>query len=171
MLYLDLDGVFADFDAQLLNYGVVNDKTFYHNPKNTHTPDQLSLRERVEECMRTEGFWENLPMCPNSLELWDYCQQLNPVILTALPNLKDWDERVKTEKQNWINKHFGESTSVIYCLRSEKVQYAKSLSDVLVDDNMQNIKEWNDAGGLGLFHTNSFDSINKLNQLRDHYDY
>lgn len=166
MLYLDLDGVFADFDGNLLNYGIVNDKSFYHKDKSTHTPEQASLRGRVELAMRSPGFWEELPLCPGAYELWDYCQQYKPVILTALPNLKDWDDEVKAEKQRWINKYFGFMTPVIYCYRSEKVnQIRNGLKDILLDDSIQNITEWVETGGFGILHTSSENSIKKIDHV------
>lgn len=162
-LYLDLDGVFTDFDGQLLNYGIVNDKSFYHKDKSTHTDEQRSLRGRVEECMRTEGFWENLPLCPGAYELWDFCQPFNPVILTALPNMKEWDGHVKVEKQRWIDKYFGFRTPVIYCLRSEKKNFVTNgLRDILLDDTVSNITEWVEVGGFGVLYTDSENSVKKL---------
>lgn len=165
MLYLDLDGVFADFDGHLLNFGIVNDKSFHHKDKSTHTEEQKSLRGRVEDCMRTPGFWEDLPLCHGGYALWDFCQPYKPVILTALPNMKDWDEHVKVEKQRWIDKYFGFKTPVIYCIRSEKKNYATSIQDILLDDTVSNISEWTEAGGFGILHTDSDNSIKKLNHI------
>lgn len=160
-LYLDLDNVFADFDQRLKDFGVHrNDQSFYHQHYSTWTEQQTELSKRVCACMETEGFWEGIPLCPDAYTLWDYCIQYNPIILTAIPSQLEWWDRIKSEKQRWIENYLGFKTSVIYCLRAEKQQYAEG--NILLDDNRTNIQEWNDAGGFGILHTSVQDSIEKL---------
>ena len=162
-LYLDLDGVFADFDGQLRNYGVIkNDQTFHHTHPSTWTDAQIDLSNKVEKCMSMPGFWEEIPLMDRAYELWDYCEPFKPIILTAIPNKEDWFEQIKDEKQRWIDKYLGFKTRVVYCLRSEKAQRANTVTDILVDDTTQNILEWNNAGGTGILHTDVSDTIKKL---------
>ena len=163
MLYLDLDGCFADFDGQLVKYGVIkNDQTFHHTHPSTWTEAQTELSHKVEKCMGTKGFWEGIPLCKGAYELWDFCQQYNPIILTAVPSKLDWKDLIVKEKQSWIDRYFGVGTPVRYCFRSEKKDYCKKLLDVLLDDTKQNISEWHEAGGIGILHTDIESSIRKI---------
>lgn len=165
-LFLDLDGVLASFDEHLKAYGVnKNDQTFHHTPKETWTKDQLELSARVETVMGTEGFWETIPLCPNAYDLWDFCEPYRPVILTAIPSKKDWAERITYEKNKWIDYYLGFKAPRIICYRSEKQKYAGSISDILVDDTIQNVSEWTEAGGFGIFHTDIDNTIKKLSHI------
>lgn len=165
-LYLDLDGVFADFDVHIRSYGVHrNDQTFHHTPQSTWTKEQKDLFDRVGDVMSTPGFWETIPLCPNAYQLWDFCLPYRPVILTAIPSRKDWQERITHEKNRWIDNYLGFKVQRIICYRSEKQKYAGSISDILVDDTIQNISEWTEAGGFGIYHTDVDNSISKLRHI------
>jgi 5'(3')-deoxyribonucleotidase len=167
MLYLDLDGVFADFDGQLVKYGVIkNDQTFHHTHPSTWTSSQTELSRRVEQCMGTPGFWEEIPLMDGAYELWDYCLQYHPVILTAIPSKPEWADCIIYEKNKWIDTYLGYNADRRICLRSEKKDFVKNgIKDILLDDTIQNVTEWCEAGGLGLLHTDVENSIRKLDYI------
>jgi hypothetical protein len=52
-------------------------------------------------------------------------------------------------------------------LRSDKKKYAKSngIPNILIDDWEPNIAEWNAAGGIGILHKNTEDTIQRLKKL------
>jgi hypothetical protein len=51
--------------------------------------------------------------------------------------------------------------------RSQKQSYAKTNGEpnVLIDDYIKNIGEWEAKGGIGIHHTNVSKTINKLKSL------
>ena len=52
--------------------------------------------------------------------------------------------------------------------RAQKKDYAKNRdgsSNVLIDDYIKNIREWESAGGIGIHHTNVGKSIGELKRL------
>ena len=164
-LYLDLDGCFADFDKQLLDCSGI-DNTGFRNGEVYSEAEAIRRKTEAHRCMSIPGFWAQIPLCTDAYRLWDFCQQFRPVILTALPNLGDWDETVLYEKQLWIDKYFGFRTPVIYCLRHQKKDVVKSgLQDVLLDDTIQNVTEWVSEGGFGILHTDIENSIKKLSYI------
>lgn len=165
MLYLDLDGVLADFDGQLKNYGVnKNDTSFIHTHPSGWTDEQIKLDSEVRKCMGTPGFWEQMPICPGALELFDYVKHFHPIILTAVPNILEYRDRIEKEKATWILKNLG-FVFTIFCLRSQKQDYVRDNKDILVDDMIQNIKEWNKAGGTGVLHEDAWNTIKRLSYL------
>src|ERR1700686_149272 len=137
-LYLDLDGGFADFDKQLLDCSGI-DNTGFRNGEVYPEAEATRRKTEAHRCMSIPGFWAQIPLCTDAYKLWDFCQQFRPVILTALPNLGDWDETVQYEKQLWIDKYFGFRTPVIYCLRHEKQVLATSVTNQLPWETKANI--------------------------------
>lgn len=166
-LYLDLDGVFADFDGHLKSYGIHRNKTqnSHHMPKHTWSDEQKAFDVEITKLMGLSGFWEAIPLCQGAYKLWDFCSLYHPVILTAIPTNPDWKEQITLEKNKWIDKYLGFRIPRIICLRSEKQKYAGSYYDILVDDTIQNISEWTEAGGFGIFHTDIDNTIKKLQHI------
>lgn len=166
-LYLDLDGVLADFDKALLLRGVVNnDNTFHHKPAYTWTAAQTELDRAVRRCMEAPDFWNNIPLMPGAHELWDYAKQFPLYILTATPNLTDYRERIEIQKRGWVQAMFGPfpDDQVHVCLRSEKRHHARE-GAVLVDDMAVNCSEWRRHGGTAIQHTSAAETIKQLRSL------
>lgn len=169
MLYLDLDGVLADFDSQLVHEGkrVLNDNSFLSKPESEWTPENIWLDRLVSNKMKEPGFWLSLPLMSDALSLFNYCKPFNPTILTAVPhNFPELNERIGNEKRQWVRDNLGD-IPVIVCLRKEKINYIdwNRPLNILIDDMPKNIKEWNTAGGLGILHTSAEDSIKRLDHI------
>src|SRR6267378_617727 len=127
-LYIDLDGVLADFDKKKLEtFGTleVPDDIMWH-VYNKIYPDLFC--------------W--LALKPGAEVLFDYCKKYRPIILTALP--KKNSEKAESGKRFWVREWFGD-IRVITCFREEKQNYSKP-GDILIDDNKSNIREWNGWG-------------------------
>ena len=89
-LYLDCDGVLADFDrgaTQLLGM----------------PPRQFEKRRGIaafwRELARHPDFYGSLPLMPDAMELFDAVRHLDPVILTGLPRGK-WAAPQKVRVRN-----------------------------------------------------------------------
>lgn len=163
-IYLDMDGVLADFDRGLLEgYGVKNCRVNYATDWKEKTENQKKVAQDVVRCMEIPGFFENLPVMKGAIDLWGSVDA--PYILTALPNLSS-DKRVAAEKRNWITRVFGElpENRIITCLRSEKIKYANN--NILVDDLEKNCNEWNRAGGVAILFETAEQAINDLKKFR-----
>ena len=52
-------------------------------------------------------------------------------------------------------------------MRSQKQQYATTdgKPNILIDDYMKNINEWENKGGIGIHHTDPRKTINELKRL------
>ena len=74
--------------------------------------------------------------------------------------------RAAEDKRRWLEKNFDHTFhNIIISYREEKSKYAKSKQDVLVDDLLGNIKEWEKSGGTGILYKNSSDAILQLSSL------
>lgn len=150
-VYLDMDGVLADFDQAVLNRGIVNRHDFIHKPKSEWTAQERDVDVAVSRIMREPGFWEGIPVMKHAHNLVDILVELYQEvwILTARPN-GDGLEWVAEEKKDWIRREFPSlfDDEFICCLRSEKAQYAKD--NMLIDDMENNCREWRKAGGVAI---------------------
>ena len=152
MVYLDLDGVLADFDAR------VND-IFGKSPSQVPSKE---LWQGIAHFDKTvEPFFENLPMMDDAHDLIRFVDThfKKWAILTASGYTP---KNVAEQKRKWVAKTIHPSINVIVVRKSEeKANYATSNS-ILVDDRMKSIQPWRNAGGIGILHTSASDSIEQL---------
>ena len=105
-------------------------------------------------------FWINLDWMSDGKELWSYIEKYNPILLSA-PSRQE-DSRVA--KLDWVYK---ELPGVRLILRSakHKKDFASPTS-ILIDDRVDNIADWVGAGGIGILHKNTEDTISQLKDLK-----
>lgn len=149
-LYLDCDGVLADFDraaTELLGM-----------------PPRLYERRRGiaafwGEIARHPDFYGTLPLMPDAMELFTAVRHLDPVILTGLPRGK-W---AAPQKVRWAAEHFP-GTRILTVMAVDKRNHAQE-GDILVDDTLRYAHLWHDAGGIFVQHENARTTIAKLAAL------
>ncbi len=146
-LFLDLDGVLADFDAHV--------RALFGR-----APREMAVREMWARAARTPDFFETMPMTPDAPELWAYCRAFEPQILTGLPRGK-WAAK---QKRRWVARHLGPEVPVITCMSREKCLYAAP-GDVLVDDSTRNAHLWESRGGVFVRHSSAANTIQRLRAL------
>lgn len=145
-IYLDMDGVITDFDAQLASQGF--------DGKNW---DDDKLWPAV---MAIPKFWENMPWMKDGKVLWAFVKSLKPTILTAPART---DPTCKPGKLKWVYRELGR-VPVAFARARDKQQYA-SPDSVLIDDRADNIQQWKAAGGIGIHHTSASKTIAELKKL------
>lgn len=170
MIYLDMDGVLADFDTAVAAHGVQPGYSYIHLPPSEWTPAQRTNDDLVREVMDGPDFWPSIPRMHGALGLVTAAALIvggeNVFILTATPRLTSRREHIAHQKTEWAVANLGfASRQVITCLRSEKAQWAKP-STVLVDDLPTNCTEWEKAGGVAIRHTDARSSVAKLLEYR-----
>ncbi len=144
ILFLDLDGVFADFDAAVAR--------MFGKPS-----EQVPRREMWARIFRTRGFWSDLAMMPGADMLWERVRRYDPVFLTGV--LKG-DRTCEPSKIAWVRQRFG-TDRVICCMARDKPSYGKP-GDILVDDRISNVDAWTAMGGHGILHRTVPDTIAEL---------
>jgi len=153
ILFLDMDGVLADFDYSAEKLCGMSPRAF-------------------EEKYGTEKFWATINSDPNfflnlrpmvdALELYNAVKHLEPPILTGIP--KGMDPK-NNQKREWAKNIFGHQQRVICCQSSKKSLHIKESGDVLVDDRQRYMRKWLAKGGYFVLHKNASDSIMKLKNL------
>lgn len=149
-LYLDCDGVLADFDAgarAILGAGP-NDYARRHN-----------LGKMWAQLAWHPDFYGTLPLMPDARRLFAAVRHLDPIILTGLPR-GNW---AAPQKVRWAAEHFP-GTRIITCLAVDKRNHAAE-GDVLVDDTLKHRHLWEEAGGIFVHHRNAERTLRDLADL------
>jgi 5'(3')-deoxyribonucleotidase len=156
-LYLDMDGVVADFDeyaAQTLGvppslgiypeeiwYKLASNQRLYRDLVKTSYADQL-----VEEC-------RDLALTK------DY----NLKFLTAVPKGNDvpW---AFYDKVVWAQSYFPDIPVFFGPFSKDKHVHCRP-GDILIDDRLSNIDEWRAAGGIAIRHVSIDATLYELSRL------
>ena len=146
-LYLDCDGVLADFDRGAEEVLGVPPRAF----EAQHGRDGFWAR-----LAQAPDFFYHLPLMPGAKQLFAAVRHLHPTILTGLPR-GDW---AAAQKVRWAAHHFP-GTRIITCLAADKRDHCCP-GDVLVDDMLKYRHLWEDAGGIFVHHRDARQAMDEL---------
>jgi 5'(3')-deoxyribonucleotidase len=149
-LFLDADGVLADFDEGACELLGMKPKAFIAKH------GRGSFWKRLA---RAKNFYGDLPEMPDARVLFDAVRHLKPTILTGLP-MGSWAAPQKVE---WAAEHFP-GVPIITCMARDKYKYMKP-GDVLVDDREKHRKAYESAGVIFVQHKNAEDSLKQLAKI------
>jgi 5'(3')-deoxyribonucleotidase len=149
-LFLDCDGVLADFDAGFLKLTGMPGHEY---------EDKFGAKRFWKQIQDSPLYFENLTLMPGALKLYEAVKHLRPIILTGCPR-GDW---AVPQKMRWRDKYFP-GVPMVTCLSRNKVDYCQP-GDVLVDDFLKHSQKWIDGGGVFVHHTSSDDTIATLKTL------
>jgi len=159
-IYLDMDGVLVDLEKRVSQIMKQRDGQTFDDWLKMPSDDQWAIVKQ------DKNFWENLEMSDDAKKLFKFVKQYNPNILSAYTKR---DLRSKKGKMRWLQKNIGLNNlnRIHLVLRPEKKNFAQSKQgpNILIDDYIGNIKEFNAAGGIGIFYKNSTDTIRQLKKL------
>jgi hypothetical protein len=149
-LFLDADGVLADFDAgakRLLGMGPAAFEAKY------------GKREFWRRVAKARNFYGTLPEMADARVLFDGVKHLEPTILTGLP-IGNW---AAPQKVGWAAEHFP-GVPIITSLARDKYNHMKP-GDVLVDDSETHRAAFEDAGVVFIHHKSALDSLRRLAEI------
>jgi hypothetical protein len=149
-LFLDCDGVLADFDGGFLERFGLPPRAFEARR------GAASFWKAIREA--DPPFYLMLPLKPDARALYEAVAHLAPTILTGAP-MGDWAE---PQKRAWAGVHFPD-VPVIVCLARDKRDHCLP-GDVLVDDQEKYRDRWEERGGIFVLHTSAADSVPRVLQ-------
>ena len=149
-LFLDADGVLADFDRgarQLLGM----------------TPHAFIARHGRgtfwKRLANAKNFYGSLAEMSDARRLFDAVKHLKPTILTGLP-IGKWAAPQKVE---WAAEHFP-GVPIVTCMARDKHLHMHP-GDVLVDDREKHRAEYEAAGVVFVHHRSAEDSLEQLSKI------
>jgi hypothetical protein len=143
-----MDGVLADFNKEYTKFD----------------PEKAD-RKRFRESVLQHQIFEKLDFMPDAQELLNHVSRMHGVtveILTSMGTHEPFQaEAAKMQKLKWLNaKNIPYRANFVHN-KQEKAKYANPRS-ILIDDSVGCITPFIEAGGHGILHTNSSNSISIL---------
>lgn len=160
-IFLDMDGVIADFDTEFNNrHGM--------SPHQARIDTDASFWVKFNE--NPTDFYLNMPHYDNTFRLIKSVESLamehgyKVEILTAIPRMTTYATAIEEKKQWLIDRDLGHIPFNIGPHSADKHKHYRD-GAILIDDNIYNIRQWKAKGGFGILFNNGVDS------LRDMLDY
>ena len=158
-VYLDMDGVIADFDKRFEDLSGMKPREFESKyGKN-------KFWEFIDEDNKI-SFWVGIPEMPGAKALVDAVKKYNYELLTA-PSVK---KQSYLGKILWVRNHsdlLGGKPRINFKKAKEKhlVKPQLEKTDILIDDREDTIGRWEAAGGTGIHYKNISQVLNDLSKL------
>jgi 5'(3')-deoxyribonucleotidase len=151
-IYLDMDGVIADFDKKY--------KELYNiAPKEA---DTYKTFDKFFTTFIAERQFAKLDLMPDAMELINYLRSLPiPTEILSSTSSEKRDAEIREQKVEWLHKH--NLTFPINLVPGKRLKRNFSNpSSILIDDTAQNIDQWRAEGGVGILHTDALTTIGIL---------
>ena len=165
-VYLDMDGVLADFFGGVEKmYGVEHWKQL----TNDKTKD---LKKEVIDRITGTDFFATLPKFESADELINMVKKFTggKFSINTSPLRGDHENSGKYKKV-WISNNIEQPDEIIVTGRKES--YAKDKAsgtpNILIDDRPVNIQRWQGAGGYGILYQANRDSLDKVKKGLEDY--
>ena len=166
IVYLDMDGVLADFFGGVEKmYGVEHWKQL----TNDKTKD---LKKEVIDRITGSDFFATLPKFSSADALIDMVKKFTggTFSINTSPLRGDHENSAKYKKV-WISNNIEQPAEVVVTGRKES--YAKDKAsgtpNILIDDRPINIQRWQDAGGYGILYQANRDPLSKVQKALEQY--
>jgi FMN phosphatase YigB (HAD superfamily) len=158
-VYFDMDGVLCNFEKRY-------EESFGENPRKSRSNKHWS--NNWIEFIESHQF-ESLQPMPGAFDMLAYVRNKDiPIeILTSSGSLRmdiKYHNLVADQKAIWLKKHGITYKINVLRNRKTKAEYAES-NIILIDDTPDVIEAFDKAGGIGILHNNSVDTLNTLEHL------
>jgi hypothetical protein len=155
VVYLDMDGVLADFAAG------------YNERFGTNYQDgELPVPKEDPNLAKLQGsdFFSTLPKFDSADALVGMVTRIFGSYKICSSPLRGDLENSKANKTLWLQQHLRPQPGEIV-ITGRKEKYAvqpDGTPNILIDDKEDNISKWNEAGGIGIHYAAKHDSLEKI---------
>ena len=148
ILYVDMDGVLADF------YGPFNQMAGVKSWKDAPKDVVLKVLKKIT---KQDDFWINLKVLPDVPQLMSAIKSLFKGEYKLLSKAIVGDPNAVKQKKQWAQQNLQPQPNevIIMPATADKGSYATQADgtpNILIDDFGYNIKKWQQAGGIGVQH-------------------
>jgi hypothetical protein len=160
-IYLDMDGVLADFFSEYAKMAGVNSGNYRDIPQ-----------EKVEatlDAMIGTDFFARLPMFPNVPKLLKLVLSYTDHYNICSSPLRGDGANSEKYKRIWIKQHLNPQPKDIIITNNKSTYATQSdgTPNILIDDRGLNINGWNGAGGIGIKYQADEDSLEIVKRALD----
>jgi len=164
IVFLDMDGVIADFFSEYAKMAGVEDGNYRKIPRDKINP--------TLNAMKGTDFFNRLPKIATADQLTKMAVSYTggDYSILSSPLRGDKDNSARWKKV-WLAREMQiQPKNVI--ITSNKAAYAKSngIANILIDDHGSNIQKWNAAGGHGIKYQADEDSLETVKRGLEAYE-
>ena len=159
-VYLDMDGVLADFDQRFRDLSGMEPRDFENKYGKKAFWNLIDEENKIK-------FWVGIPVMPGAADLVDAVKDYDYELLTS-PSAK---KQSYLGKILWVRNNTGNvfpSKPRINFKKAKEKHLVKpqlAKTDILIDDREDTIGRWNAAGGTGIVYKNIGQVLNDLKKL------
>ena len=151
MLYIDFDGVILDTEPLLF-------EEWRKNPNRHSLPESEKIKY-LQKC-NWNYIINNSPVINDSLY---YLRQMDPSISCILTKVHSL-ENESVEKIKWLRENGIKQSVVIVPYYFKKSEVAIARGNILIDDCLKNLSEWEELGGIPIFFDMNNDDYDSWHQ-------
>jgi phosphoglycolate phosphatase-like HAD superfamily hydrolase len=141
-IYVDMDGVLCDFEKRYT-------ELFDISPKETR--DNKSFNGYFDKFVDNSEF-ANLDWMPGAPEAVSYLNKLTvPIEILSSTASTERHDKIAPQKQLWLQTHNIGYKQNFVPGKQHKHKFATPDS-IIIDDTESVIRDWNEAGGIGILH-------------------
>jgi len=155
-VYIDLDGVLADFFSEYAKLAGIQSGNYRDIPPAKTDPT-------LNKMIGTD-FFARLPKFPSADQLIKITVKLFGRYHICSSPLRGDHENTEIQKKEWIKKHLSPPPATII-ITPNKAKYAvqpDGTPNILVDDRGSNISAWEAKGGIGIKYQADEDGLEKV---------
>lgn len=151
IIYCEIDNVLSDLSGAIYN---VTKREFQEEDK--------------AKIAKTRYFWQRVQPKQDFDILWNYIKRYNTKIISTYPK---WDSKnAKLGKLYWGKKYTKlDFENIRIVSEKNKKNYAINVTtdgpNILIDANFNAVEAWKEAGGIGIYHTNTMSTIMQLRNI------
>ena len=171
IIYFDMDGVLADFDAAVVPYSQAG-LNLNNQSERLEEDARAAKRARWQRIEQATNFWADIPVVDGIRDLLSLARDKGELfVLTTVPGAKnfvggtDYVDFIDAQKRAWIARHmpeFFDDAHVITARMPKHELIHPSSADLLIDDRPANIEDWCAAGGRGILFRDVKSAIKEL---------
>lgn len=167
-LYIDMDGVLADFEGHFKDIFKDNlyDGESCKDYMNRVGPDKF-----WDDIYNIDTFWLDIkPLHNNIKDIWKTLEKkFNHIMILTSPSR---DIKCRIQKRLWVDKYISPKIPILF--ETNKYRYASKYS-ILIDDTESKISDWIKYGGQGILFKDNWDQsiwiiLNKIKKDASNYN-
>jgi len=151
-IYLDMDGVIADFDRRYKELYKI-----YPSEADTYKVFDGFFTQFIADQQ-----FAKLDLMPDAVELIEYLKSLSiPTEILSSTSSERRDTDIRKQKLEWLDKHDIRFPVNLVPGKRFKKDYSNP-NVLLIDDTSVNIDQWRKEGGIGILHSDTVTTLNIL---------
>ena len=157
-VFFDMDGVLADFDRGIREF-------CGREPNVQGVSGPAADDEMWDAVSRVDHFYYRLKPKAGAEELFRRVYEAlgqDCEILSGIPKPHHNVPTAGGDKIRWMHEYFSPDVKVNIVYREQKPDYCRGKDCILIDDYVQNIREWEAGGGTGILFTDAETVLREL---------